>query len=262
MVKTLLSIAGYDPSGGAGVLLDVDVFQRLGFHGAAILTAVTAQGPSGVWAVRPLSPSALEAQYRPLARDLDLAGIKVGMAATGANLAAIGRILGKHGDLPRVVDPIIRSSSGAWLLERNAVPDFLAVVRGRATILTPNLAEAGWLSGRRIDSAEKMKEAARLLFDRTGVPCLVKGGHLSGEAVNLLFDGRRTRLYAKRRIQKDVHGTGCFLSAALVGFLARGHSLARACAMATNMTHEAIRSAVPFGRGRAAAVSLRFRSPS
>jgi hydroxymethylpyrimidine/phosphomethylpyrimidine kinase len=259
MVKTLLSIAGHDPSGGAGALLDVAVFRMLGFHGAAVLTAITSQGPAGVRGLEPLGPAALLAQYRTLVRDVDLAGIKVGMAATAANLAAIGRILGRHEGLPRVVDPVIRSSSGAWLLEKNAVPGLLEAVRKRASVLTPNLAEAGRLTGRKVGSVEEMTEAARLLFDRTNVPCLVTGGHLAGEAVNVLYDGRRTSFFAKKKIPKDVHGTGCFFSAALLGFLVRGCSLRRACASATDLTYEAIRAAAPQGRGRP--VIPRFRSP-
>jgi len=251
MKKVLLTIAGFDPSGGAGVLLDTAVFRRLGFHGAAVLTALTAQGPAGVRNVRPVEPSVVRSQYRALVRDLVPAGIKVGMAATAANLAAVGRILDRHTSVPRVIDPVLRSSSGAWLLERTAVPGFLDAVRGRASLLTPNLEEAGRLSGRPVTTIADMEAAAREIFDRTGVPCLVKGGHLAGDAVNVLFDGRRVYLFGKPRLRKDVHGTGCFFSAALLAFLARGRSLPRAGELATEMTRNGIRAARPIGRGRA-----------
>jgi hydroxymethylpyrimidine kinase/phosphomethylpyrimidine kinase len=251
MKKVLLTIAGFDPSGGAGVLLDTAVFRRLGFHGAAVLTAVTAQGPTGVLSVRPVEPSALRSQYRALIRDLAPAGIKVGMTATAGNLAAVGRILDRHASVPRVVDPVLRSSSGAWLLERKAVPAFLEAVRGRASLLTPNLEEAGRLSGRPVATIADMEAAARAIFDRNGAPCLVKGGHLAVEAVNVLFDGQRVYLFGKPRLRKDVHGTGCFFSAALLAFLSRGRSLPRSCELATEITHEGIRAAGPIGRGRA-----------
>jgi hydroxymethylpyrimidine/phosphomethylpyrimidine kinase len=251
MRKNLLTIAGFDPSGGAGALLDTAVFRKLGFHGAAVLTAITSQGPAGVRRVRPVETSVLRDQYRALARDLDFAGLKVGMAGTAAILAEIGRILGLHAGIPRVVDPVIRSSSGAWLLERSAVPGFCAVLRGRATVVTPNLDEASRLTGTKIQTAEDMREAARILFDLTEVPCLVKGGHLPRSAMNVLFDGRRTYLYPKSRLRKNVHGTGCYFSAALLAFLARKASLPDACGLATDLTHAAIQSAQSIGRGRA-----------
>ncbi|MBM3293808.1 MAG: hydroxymethylpyrimidine/phosphomethylpyrimidine kinase [Candidatus Aminicenantes bacterium] len=259
MVRTLVTIAGHDPSGGAGAVMDTAVFRGLGFHGAAVLTAVTAQGPSGVRGLVALEPDFLWAQYRALVRDVRPVGIKVGMAATGANAAVIGRILGRHEGIPRVIDPVLRSSSGAALLEPAAISGLLDAVRGRASVLTPNLAEAGRLAGMKVDSLETMAEAARRLFDRTEVPCLVTGGHLRPEAVSLLFDGRRTRLFAKKKIRKDVHGTGCFFSAALLAFLAQGRSLPRACALATDLTAAAIRAAVGTGRGRA--VIPGFRRP-
>jgi hydroxymethylpyrimidine kinase/phosphomethylpyrimidine kinase len=250
MTRTLLTIAGHDPSGGAGALQDTAVFRSFGFHGAAILTAVTAQGPSGVRAVEPLRPKLVLVQHRALVRDIDLAGLKVGMAATAENLAAVGRILGRHSGIPRVVDPILRSSSGVRLLEKGAAADWLEAVRRRASVLTPNLAEAGLLAGRTVDSVEAMAEAAGALFERTEVPCLVTGGHLPDAAVNVLYDGRKLYRITKKKLPRDVHGTGCFFSAALLSYLALGRSLPRAAALATEWTHLGIRAAVRLGRGR------------
>jgi hydroxymethylpyrimidine kinase/phosphomethylpyrimidine kinase len=250
MRRVLLTIAGFDPSGGAGVLLDTAVFRLLGFHGAAVLTAVTSQGPGGVRSVRPITPVSLRSQFRALTRDFAPAGIKIGMAATSGNLAAIGRILDRQGSIPRVVDPIIRSSSGAWLLEKAAVSSFCRVVRGRASLLTPNLDEVRRLTGRRIASVSDMEKAALDLFARTDVPCLIKGGHLAGEAVNVLYDGRTFHRFEKPRLRKDVHGTGCFFSAAALAYLAAGKSLVRTCELATERTYEGLRAAGPIGRGR------------
>jgi len=250
MKRTLLSIAGFDPSGGAGVLQDAAVFRLFGFHGAAVLTAVTAQGPAGVRKVKVIEAAFLRAQYRALVRDIHPAGIKVGMASTAANLAVIGRILGRHGGIPRVVDPVLRSSSGVSLLEKGAAGELLEAVRRKATVLTPNLAEAGCLTGLEVGSVEDMVEAARVLFGLTEVPSLITGGHLRTEAVNVLYDGRRIHRFARTKIGRDVHGTGCFFSAALLAYLVRGRSLPRSCALATDLTHEGIRAAVRLGRGR------------
>lgn len=249
-VRTLLAFAGYDPSGGAGLILDLSVFEHLGFHGAGVVTALTIQDTRRVAAVRRLGAGFLEKQYRTLQGDLAWSGIKVGMIGTAENLRFIGRVLAENPGLPRVVDPVLRSSSGAWLLEPKAVRSLLPSLKGRATLLTPNLEEASRLSGRPVLSLEDMRLAARDIFGRTGVPCLVKGGHLAGPATDLLFDGRSFRVFRHRRQAADVHGTGCFLSAAILGYLAKGKSLERACDQAIGLTSLAISASRRPGRGR------------
>lgn len=248
--KTLLSLAGYDPSGGAGLLLDLSVFQRLGFHGAGVATALTVQNTLRVRKVYVVRAAQVGEQYRMLRKDLVLAGLKVGMLGSLENLRLIGGILAENPRLPKVIDPVFRSSSGSWLLEPRALSRFLAAIKGRANVLTPNLNEASLLTGRRVRTLEDMRRAAALLFEKTGVPCLVKGGHLQGPITDLLFDGRTHRLYRHRRSAKDVHGTGCFLSASLLGFLADGFSLPRACGLAIGLTQRAIHRARRPGRGR------------
>jgi len=250
MKKILLTVAGYDPSGGAGVLLDVKVFAALGFHGTAVITALTTQNTKSVRNVYALPPDLIREQSLVLAGDMKLAGIKVGMAGTWENLKAIGEILTKLKDIPRVIDPVFRSSSGAWLFDKEAVSVVLGEIRGKATVLTPNLDEAGLMIGSELRNVPDMKEAAFEIFRSTRVPCLVKGGHLKGDAVNLLYDGRRVYLFGQKRIAKDVHGTGCYFSAALLCHLARGKSLSAAARLATENTHAAIRGAVRIGRGR------------
>ncbi|MGE5741023.1 MAG: bifunctional hydroxymethylpyrimidine kinase/phosphomethylpyrimidine kinase, partial [Candidatus Aminicenantes bacterium RBG_16_66_30] len=133
MTKDLISIAGWDPSAGAGVLLDLRVFERLGQRGFGIVTAVTAQSPERVRGVFPVPGRAVAGQFESLAAGRGVAGIKVGMLATSANLKAVAGILARHDRLPRVVDPVLRSSSGALLLEKKAWPRFLETVEGRAS---------------------------------------------------------------------------------------------------------------------------------
>ena len=250
MKKVLLSVAGYDPSGGAGVLLDLRVFARMGFHGTAVLTALTTQNTRLVKDVYALPAGLVREQFRILAGDLSIAGLKIGMAGSRENLKAIGSILAAAKGVPKVVDPVIRSSSGARLLEGTAISELLGAIRRRATVLTPNLDEAGLLAGAPVRDIAGMKDAAEAIYDVCRVPCLVTGGHLEKEAVNLLFDGRRVSLFGKPKIDKDVHGTGCFFSACLLAYLARGRRLADACRLATELTYRAIRSAACVGRGR------------
>lgn len=251
MTKDLVSIAGYDPSGGAGVLLDLAVFERLGYRGFGVLTAVTAQTAARVARVHPVAPEAVVGQFESLAGTRPVAGIKVGMLATAANLAAVAGLLARRKVVPRVVDPVLRATSGADLLRRRAWPLFLDAFRGRIDLLTPNLDEAGIFTGRRPESVTGMRDAARAIGRAVRAACLVKGGHLEGRAVDVLWDGRTAAVFEHpRHGSSDVHGTGCFLSAAVVGYLAGGLGLEEACVRAIALTTESIRDSLPADGGR------------
>ncbi len=249
MTKDLISIAGWDPSAGAGVLLDLRVFERLGRRGFGVLAAVTAQSPERVVGVFPISARAVAAQFESLAGGLDIGGIKVGMVATSANLKAVAGILGKHPHLPRVIDPVLRSSSGAMLLEKKAWPRFLETVGAKASLITPNLAEAAALTGRPVRNVAEMRAAAERVQRQSGIPCLVKGGHLEGQAVDILFDGNEFAAFAHPKLPLNVHGTGCYLSSAILCYLAEGRPLKEACGLGIFRVGRAIRAAVPGGQG-------------
>lgn len=250
MKKILLSVAGYDPTSGAGVTLDLKVFERLGFQGTAVLTSVTAQDTRAVKKVHCLPPELVWEQYSILAEDLSVAGIKVGMLGCGANIPIIRKILADNPDIPKVIDPVFKSASGAWLLEKKSIPVYISAIKKKASLLTPNLEEASLISGFRIEKKEEMKEAARIIYSLSGIPCLIKGGHLPGKAANLLYDGRKFYFFEKRKLRRKVHGTGCFLSSSILAYLAKGKSLEAACRLGTDLTHQAIKQAVRIGRGQ------------
>lgn len=231
-------------------MADVAVFRNLGFAGMGILTAVTAQNTRKVHRILCLPPRFLERQYQILASDIRLSGIKVGMLGCRKNLAVLSRILGDRKGLPAVADPVFRASSGRWLLEKTAVKSYLGAVKGRISVLTPNLAEAALASGRAVRNVLEMKEAARVIAASIEAPCLVKGGHLAGDAVDVLFDGKDFSLFERKKIEADIHGTGCLHSSSLLCFLVRGHSLAEACGLAATWTHRAIRNSSRIGKGR------------
>lgn len=243
MKATLISIAGFDPSGGAGLLLDAAVFLRMGFRSAGIVSALTAQGAGCVTAVRTVPSSFLNKQYETLRTEVAPAGIKVGMLGSAANLSEASCILGRESGIPRVVDPVLRSTSGRALLVKTAWPSFLDILKGRMTLLTPNLDEARRLSGHPVRNLEDMKKAARTIGGRAECACLVKGGHLETEAVDILWDGRAFEEFAHKKIEGDVHGTGCFLSSAVLAYLARGETLVSACGKGIALTRTAIRKA-------------------
>jgi hydroxymethylpyrimidine/phosphomethylpyrimidine kinase len=250
MKRTLVSIAGYDPSGGAGVLLDVRVFTALGFHGAAVLTALTVQNTREVRKVIHFPARTVADQFTALDSDMAIAGIKVGMLGSQAVVPALRRILARHPGIPRVADPVLKASSGAILFEKKGISAMLRAIRGNASLFTPNMEEASVIAGMPVRTPEDMREAARAIYERLDVPCLVKGGHLEKSAVNILFDGRRTAVFGHEKLARDVHGTGCFLSSAILGHLAKGRSLEKACGLAADMVHAAILSSIKPGKGR------------
>jgi len=248
-MKILCSIAGFDPSSGAGITLDLKVFRAFGYHGVGILTSLTAQNTREVTGLHFPPAAFIRDQYRTLLRDTTLSGIKVGMVGRGDNLPLIGNILAENPGIPRVADPVFRSGSGTWLLEEGAVPSYAEALAGRASLITPNLFEAGLLAGIRVSDAADMDRAAEKIFSATGVPCLVKGGHLPDRAVDVLYDGKRTHRFPHEKLKKKVHGTGCYLSSAVLCHLASGFPLEEACSRSIRATLEAMKAAAPLGKG-------------
>jgi len=251
LTGTLLSVAGFDPSGGAGILLDVSVFNRFGFHGSAVLTALTVQNTLEVKKLSALPASFILEQFRALSGDLKIKGVKFGLLGGGEGIKAMKEILDRLPAVPRVVDPVFRSSSGFRFMEKRFLDEFLNAVRGRVSLLTPNLPEAEVMTGLKPRGIEEMRRTARLIHEMTGVPCLLKGGHLTGRVADVLFDGRRFLVLRHAKIAGGAHGTGCYLSAAVLARLARGDTLGRACRTAVVATASALASSSAVGRGRA-----------
>lgn len=250
MKKILLSVAGYDPTSGAGVLIDLRTFRHLGFQGMAILTAITSQNTAQVKKVHCVPCELLWHQYRTLKEDISFSGIKVGMVGCGENIGVIKKVLSQNPNIPRVVDPVLRSSSGKWLLEKQFIHHYIDALSRNATILTPNIDEASLIIRKRIKSIEDMIVAAKNISSLTQIPCLIKGGHLPGQTVDILFNGGKFHIFKNNKIKKRVHGTGCVLSSSILSFLAKGKSLEEACLLATDLTHNAIKKSIRIGKGQ------------
>ncbi|MGD2245440.1 MAG: bifunctional hydroxymethylpyrimidine kinase/phosphomethylpyrimidine kinase [Candidatus Aminicenantes bacterium] len=250
MRKVLLTIAGYDPTSGAGAVLDINVFQHLGFAGMGILTSLTAQNTRQVQKVICPPQDSLWNQYQTLEEDVFISGIKVGMVGCATNIPQIGRILSLHTRIPRIVDPVFLSSSGTWLLKKQAIPDYLKAVSGQTDLITPNAREAALVTGLRVKSLEDMQTAAEQIHHLTQIPCLVKGGHLEKETADVLYDGESLHIFKNRRLDVRVHGTGCFLSSSLLAFLCKGEALKTACQKAIDLTHKKMRQSVKVGHGQ------------
>lgn len=245
-----LTIAGSDSGGGAGIQADLKTFHRFGVYGASVLTAVTAQNTRGVAAVHPVPLDVVRRQIDVVVEDLRPAALKTGMLATAALVDLVAEAMERHALERLVVDPVMAATSGDRLLDRDAEARVREALLPRAALVTPNLHEAEILAGIPVRDEDGMREAARALVEAGAGAALVKGGHLEGEAVDVLWDGARERVWRRPRLDtRHTHGTGCTLSAAVAAGLASGAPLEDAVDRALRFVARAIASAPGLGAG-------------
>lgn len=229
MFATVMSIAGLDPSGSAGLAADLKTIAAFRCHGAGALTAITVQNSRGVQSVQPVAPDLLASQARAIAADADVRAVKIGMLCNAALVSEVARLV-QQLRLPNVVlDPVFSSSSGFELLNKEGRELLRRQLLHKVEVVTPNLSEAASLTGRSVGNVAEMKEAARELHRMGARHVVVKGGHLPGRAVDVVFDGENFALFDSSRIPvSDAHGLGCTFSSALACGLARGFPLVQA----------------------------------
>lgn len=249
MIK-LLSIAGSDPSGGAGIQVDLKTFQALGAFGMAIPAALTFQNSRGVAGVEAVPPQALRRQLEDLLADIRPDGVKTGMLLTSSAVKAVADAVTQHHIRNLVVDPVIRSSSGRMLLKPDAVRAMKMDLFPCALLVTPNLPEAEVLAGIAIRSDEDMDFAAGRLLDLGPKYVLIKGGHRAGPAVDTLYGGKQVLEFSTERQKGDFHGTGCVLSSAMTLFIARGSSVEKAVEKGKQFVERMLKKAVRVGKGK------------
>ncbi len=249
MKPVALTIAGSDPSGGAGIQADLKAFHQFGVYGEAVLTLLTVQNTTEVAAVLTLDPGFVAAQLRAVLADIPPAAVKTGALGNAEIIRAVAGVL-RETRLPLVVDPVMISKHGAPLIAEEARGVMLEVLLPLATLVTPNLPEAAALTGAPVETPGAMRDAARQLHDRTGAAILVKGGHLQGAAVDLLYAGGEFHEFSSERLwTPNTHGTGCTYSAAITAGLAIGLALPEAVEKAKSYITEAIRTNPGLGRG-------------
>ncbi|HZR21098.1 MAG TPA: bifunctional hydroxymethylpyrimidine kinase/phosphomethylpyrimidine kinase [Verrucomicrobiae bacterium] len=241
-IAVALTIAGSDSGGGAGLQADLKTFAALGVHGTTVVTAVTAQNPRRVMAVQPCSPLLVRKQLAAIFAELPPTAVKTGMLYSAANIGIVADFL-RSRRVPLIVDPVMISTSGAPLLD----PDAIRILGDRllplAMLITPNLGEAAALLGTRLRSVEDLRKAAKALHRLYDVAVLVKGGHLRGvhQAVDIFYDGKEELLLSASFVRGiKTHGTGCTYSAAITGYLAKGFSLKTSVAKAKEFVTQAI----------------------
>ena len=238
-----LTIAGSDSGGGAGIQADLKTFAALGVHGTSAITCLTAQNPKGVYGIQACSVEIVRRQIEAVFAELRPGAVKTGMLYSAAIIQTVAKSLRRHRDVPLVVDPVMVSTSGAQLVESEAVEALCARLLPLATVLTPNLDEAGILVEAKLSDVTDLRAAARTLYQRFGCAVLVKGGHLRGlkEAVDIFYGGGQELLLSAPFVRGvSTHGTGCTYSAAIAGYLAQGCRLPKAVGRAKEYITQAI----------------------
>jgi hydroxymethylpyrimidine/phosphomethylpyrimidine kinase len=249
-MKNLLTIAGSDSCGGAGIQADLKTFSAHGTYGMSVITAVTAQNTQGVFAVEDIKVGIIEAQIDAIFNDIEVHGVKIGMVSKSETIRAIANKIKEYKPENVVVDPVMISKSGYELLKPEAQEALKTELIPLAYLITPNIPEAEVITGLKIHSIEEMKEAAALIYKLGAKNVLVKGGHLESSAVDVLYDGEEFHLYEAKRIEtKNTHGTGCTLSSAITANLAKGMKISEAIAEAKRYITIAIENSFTLGKG-------------
>lgn len=250
MPPILLTIAGFDPSCGAGVAADLKTFAAYGCYGIAAITAVTIQNTQGVEGVHNTPSAELREQLEVLARDCEIAAVKVGMLGNRGNAVVVGEFLDAHEFAHVVHDPMLRSSSDSELLDAAGIKYVATELLQRSSVITPNVPEAEILTGIAIKDVSDMEAAARKLVEMGAKAVIIKGGHME-RATDVVFDGKELHQLGGDKVKlENTHGTGCTFASALTAQLAAGRSLVEAATLAKAYVMKAIEKAYPVGKGR------------
>jgi len=251
-MKYVLTIAGSDSCGGAGIQADIKTISGLGAHPLTVITALTAQNSLGIDAVHEIPATFISQQIETTVGDVFPDAAKIGMLSSGKAIRAVAKMIKRY-ELPRVVvDPVLRASTGKSLLVPEAVSLLKEILLPLSRVVTPNLDEAEMLTGKRVRNLKEMEEAAKRIKS-LGPDVVVTGGHLKGECVDLLYDGRAVYHFSGAKIDTEhVHGTGCVFSSALATFLALEGNVIKATGLAHDFTRQAIERGYPCGKGAGA----------
>ena len=249
-MKTALTIAGSDCSGGAGIQADIKTMTAYGVYAMSAMTALTAQNTQGVQGVLEVEPDFLRLQLESVFSDIVPNAVKTGMVSSPEMMDVIADVMEKYGVENLVVDPVMIATSGAQLIPKPAVERMRERLLPLARVITPNIPEAEVLWGHPIQGREGMEEAAKWIAQEYGCAVLVKGGHNSQDASDFLFDQGKTTWFQGQRIHNpNSHGTGCTLSSAMASGLAKGLSLEEAVTSAKEYVTKALTAMLDLGEG-------------
>jgi hydroxymethylpyrimidine/phosphomethylpyrimidine kinase len=248
-VKYILVIAGSDSSGGAGIQADIKTITTLGGHSLTALTAVTAQNSLGITGIHKIPAGFITKQVKAVIEEVVPQAVKIGMLCSGAAVKEVAKLLKRYGLVNIVLDPVLRATTGKDLLEPKAITLFKEELLPLASVVTPNLFEAGTLAGMNVDCSDDMEKAAEKI-QAMGPDVVITGGHLKSKCTDLLYDGEAFHRFHDSKIDtQHTHGSGCVFSTALATFLAGDNGIVTATKMAHDFTRRAIIHGYACGRG-------------
>jgi len=248
--RTVLAIAGLDPSGGAGLSADLNTIAAYRHHGAAVATSITAQNTMGIQAIYDLPMEFVAQQIESVLSDLEVHAVKIGMLGTARTVSIVASLVDSLRLSNVVIDPVLRSTTGTPLLEKRGIAMMREQLLPKADVVTPNMEEASMLSGISVGDLASMKDAAREIHRLGARHVVVTGGHLGNRAIDILYDGRKTAVFDSTKIvSNNTHGIGCTFSTALACQLARGMSVAEAVDGAKRYVSRAVSHASRIGKG-------------
>ena len=249
-MKTALTIAGSDSSGGAGIQADIKTMTLNGVYAMSAITALTAQNTTGVRSVTEVTPDFLAQQIDAVFEDIRPDAIKIGMVSSASLIHTIAERLRYYKAANIVVDPVMVATSGSKLMHSEALSVLISELMPLADLVTPNIPEAEVLSGRAIHNADDMLAAAGFISDNTGCAVLLKGGHAVSDANDLLYANGRHKWFCGKKINNpNTHGTGCTLSSAIAAGLAKGLDMENSIRMAKEYISGALKSGLNLGKG-------------
>lgn len=249
-MKLALTIAGSDSGGGAGIQADIKTFSAHGVFGMSVITSVTAQNTRGVIGIEDISPEMVSLQMQAVFEDLYPDAVKIGMVSSGGIIDAIADGLKKYGPRKVVLDPVMISKGGSYLLKPEAMNALKDKLIPLSLVVTPNLMEAEALTGMVIKTPEDMREAARKIIGLGAKSVVVKGGHLTGDALDVFYDGHKFYEITSERVNtRNTHGTGCTFSSAIAANLALGYDLIESVKRAKDYITGAIKNSLDIGHG-------------
>ena len=249
-MKKVLSIAGSDCSGGAGIQADLKTFSAHGVFGMSVIVAVVAENTSRVIDIQDVTPDMIKKQIDAVFEDIDVDAVKIGMLSTPACMEAVAEKLRQYKPNNVIVDPVMYAKNGYPLMDETAVASLIAFIIPLADVLTPNIPEAEKISGLSISSVKDMETAAVKIFELGCRGVIIKGGHRNGSALDVLYNGIEYTYFETERIYtKNTHGTGCTFSSAVASQLALGLSVEDAVSRAKDYVTTAIRHSLEIGKG-------------
>ena len=249
-MKAALTIAGSDSGGGAGIQADLKTFCAHGVYGASVITALTAQNTKGVYGIFEIEPSFVELQIKTVLEDIDIKAIKIGMLSNADIIHCVANALKDKVYAPVVLDPVMVSKSKDILLKPEAIKSLIEQLIPITYLITPNLYEASIIAEFDISTISDMKKAAKAIKSMGASNVLIKGGHLQGDAVDILYTGDEFVEFTSPRLSNaHTHGTGCTYSASIASNLARGFDLKTSISKSKEYITNAIKNAFPVGKG-------------